>query len=482
MKTGHRHTKRDEHRRRAILGKTRHIHFVGIGGIGMSGIAEILLNLGFTVSGSDLEKSPTTERLARRGAKIRIAHAAANITGSDVVVISSAISAGNPEIVAAREQGIPVIQRASMLGELMRFRTGIAVAGAHGKTTTTSLVGAVLQEAGLDPTIIVGGRVKSLKTNVRLGQGEFLVAEADESDGSFVRLTPVFGIITNVDAEHLDFYGTMEAINDAFVKFSRSIPFYGAVICCIDDPRVQAIVPRIDRRIVTYGMSPEAEVRGRIIDSGPHGSRFSYTVRGKRRGRLHLCIPGYHNVLNALSVCALAEELDIAHRHLEKAFGSFGGVARRFEIKGERGGVLFVDDYGHHPTEIAATIRTARESFKRRLVVVFQPHRYTRTRDLHDRFGGAFREADELFVTDIYPAGERPIKGVTGELIYRAVKREGKPRVSYVPGWDNLKAVVRESIRSGDMVITLGAGNIYRLGEELLAERQPNEKGTVRKR
>lgn len=460
-----------------MLGKTRHIHFVGIGGIGMSGIAEILLNLGFTVSGSDLEKSPITERLARRGAKIRIAHAAKNVAGSDVVVISSAIAAGNPEVAAARKKGIPVIQRASMLGELMRFRTGIAVAGAHGKTTTTSLIGAVLQEAGLDPTIIVGGRVKSLKTNVRLGQGELLVAEADESDGSFVHLTPVFGIITNIDAEHLDFYGNIDAIYDAFVEFSRRVPFYGAIFCCIDDPRVRTVLPRIERRIVTYGLGADAEVRGEIIESGPGGSSFSYTVRGKRRGRLHLRIPGYHNVLNALGVCALAEELDIASRHLREAFAAFQGVARRFEIKGERGGVLFVDDYGHHPTEIAATIRTARENFKRRIVVVFQPHRYTRTRDLHDRFGECFRGADELFVTDIYPAGERAIAGVTGELVYRAVMREGEPRVSYVPRWDDLVSTVRASIRPGDLVVTLGAGNIYKLGETLLGG-----KGTVKKK
>ena len=462
-----------------MLGKTRHIHFVGIGGIGMSGIAELLLNLGFTVSGSDLERSPITERLAKRGAKIRITHAAKNITGSDVVVISSAIGAANPEVVAARGKGIPVIRRASMLGELMRFRTGIAVAGAHGKTTTTSLVGAVLQEAGCDPTIIVGGRVKSLKTNVRLGQGELLVAEADESDGSFVHLTPVFGIITNIDAEHLDFYGSLEAIYDAFVEFSRCVPFYGAVICCLDDSKVRTILPRIDRRVVTYGTCPEADVCGKLLESGAGGSSFSYTVRGKRRGRLHLRVPGFHNVLNALSVCTLAEELDIELRHIRKAFAEFEGVARRFEIKGERRDILFVDDYGHHPTEIAATIRTARDNYTRRIVVVFQPHRYTRTRDLHNEFGGAFREADELFITDIYPAGEQSIAGVTGALIYRAVMREGKPPVSYVPGWENLKTAVRESIRPGDIVITLGAGNIYRLGEELLGEELSCTKGMV---
>ncbi len=454
-----------------MLGKTRRIHFVGIGGIGMSGIAEVLINLGFTVSGSDLERSAITDRLAKLGARIRIGHNARTVAGSDVVVISSAVGAGNPEVAAARERGIPVIPRAYMLGELMRIRTGIAIAGAHGKTTTTSLAGAVLQEAGLDPTIIVGGRVKSLRTNARLGQGSLLVAEADESDGSFVHLSPVFAVITNIDAEHLDFYGTLESIYDAFVEFSRRVPFYGVVICCVDDPKVRVILPRVERRVRTYGFSADADVRGELLESGAGGCRFAYTVGGKRRGRLSLRVPGAHNALNALAVCALAEELEIGHAHLRRAFERFEGVARRFEYKGETGGVLIIDDYGHHPTEIEATIRAARDNFDRRIVVAFQPHRYTRTRDLHEKFGPAFRDADELFVTDIYGAGERPIAGVTGELVYRAVMREGKPRVSYVPIWRDLVKTVRQSVRPGDLLITLGAGNIYKLGEELLAAR-----------
>ncbi len=451
-----------------MLGKMRRIHFVGIGGIGMSGIAEVLLNLGFTVSGSDLTRSPITERLAKLGARIRIGHDPRNVLRSDVVVISSAIGAGNAEVVAARERGVPVIPRAAMLGELMRIRTGIAIAGAHGKTTTTSLAGAVFQEAGLDPTIIVGGRVKSLRTNARLGRGDLLVAEADESDGSFVHLSPVFALITNIDAEHLDFYGTLDSIYDAFVEFARRVPFYGAVICCVDDPNVRVVMPRIDRRLRTYGFGADAEVRGELIESGAGGSRFAYTIGGKRRGPFALRVPGVHNVLNALGVCALAEELDIGPRDLRAAFGRFEGVARRFEYKGEKGGVLVVDDYGHHPTEIEATIRAARENFDRRIVVVFQPHRYTRTRDLHEKFGPAFRDADELFVTDIYAAGERPIAGVTGELIYRAVVREGKPRVSYVPAWRDLLKTVSRSVRPGDLVITLGAGDIYKLAEKLV--------------
>jgi len=459
-----------------MLGKMRRVHFVGIGGIGMSGIAEVLLNLGFTVSGSDLERGPITERLGKLGARIRVGHDARNVARSDVVVISSAIGAGNIEVAAARERGIPVIPRASMLGELMRIRTGIAIAGAHGKTTTTSLAGAVLQEAGLDPTIIVGGRVKSLRTNARLGRGDLLVAEADESDGSFVHLSPVFAVVTNIDAEHLDFYGTLDSIHDAFVEFARRVPFYGAVICCIDDPNVRLVLPRIDRRLRTYGFGPDADVRGEMLSANAGGSRFAYTVGGKRRGRLSLRVPGVHNVLNALAVCALAEELEIDRRALRTAFERFEGVARRFEYKGETGGVLVVDDYGHHPTEVEATIRAARENFDRRIVVVFQPHRYTRTRDLHERFGPAFREADELFVTDVYAAGERPIAGVTGELVYRAVVREGKPRVSYVPVWRDLVKTLRRSVRPGDLVITLGAGDIYRLGEELVGG-----KGAVKK-
>jgi UDP-N-acetylmuramate--alanine ligase len=467
----------NEKRPLQMLGKTRRVHFVGIGGIGMSGIAEVLLNLGFAVSGSDRERSAITERLAKLGARIRIGHSARAVARSDVVVTSSAVGAGNPEVIAARERGIPVIPRAFMLGELMRIRTGIAIAGAHGKTTTTSLAGAVLQEAGLDPTIIVGGRVKSLRASARLGRGSLLVAEADESDGSFVHLSPVFAVITNIDAEHLDFYGSLEAICDAFVEFSRRVPFYGAVICCIDDPKVRGILPRLDRRIRTYGFSADADVRGELLASGAGGSRFAYTAGGKRRCQLSLRIPGVHNVLNALSVCALAEELEIGRTHLRRAFERFEGVARRFEYKGEAGGVVIIDDYGHHPTEIAATIKAARENFERRIVVAFQPHRYTRTRDLHEQFGPAFREADELFITDIYPAGERPIAGVTGELVYRAVVREGIPPVSYVPAWRDLVKTVRQSIRPGDLLITLGAGNIYSLGEEIL-----EGKGGVRKR
>jgi len=453
-----------------MLGKATHIHFVGIGGIGMSGIAEVLINLGFEVSGSDVEKSAITEHLESIGARIRYRHSADNVGGSDVVVFSSAVGPSNPEIVEAKKLGLPIIPRSEMLGELMRMRTGIAVAGAHGKTTTASLAAAALEEAGLDPTVVVGGRVKSLRKNVRLGEGAFLVAEADESDGNFVSLSPVYAVITNIDAEHIDFYGGLDRIHDAFVTFANRVPFNGAVICCVDDVQVRAIMPRIDRRILTYGFDGEAAVRGEIEKSSAEGSAFTVTVGGEKRGEIYLHLPGRHNVLNALAVCALAEELGIEFEPVKRALAGFQGVARRFEIKGEAGGVLFVDDYGHHPTEVKATVDTAREQFDRRLVVVFQPHRYTRTRDIHARFEDSFEAADEVYITGIYPAGELPIEGVTGELIYRAVLSSGRKNVHFIPDRDELKRTVGSTLKSGDLLLTLGAGDIWKLAEELLKE------------
>jgi UDP-N-acetylmuramate--alanine ligase len=453
-----------------MLGKAKHIHFIGIGGIGMSGIAEVLINLGFEVSGSDMEKSAITEHLESIGARIRYRHSATNVRESDVVVFSSAVGPKNPEIVEAKKLGLPIIPRSEMLGELMRMRTGIAVAGAHGKTTTTSLAAAVLEEAGLDPTVVVGGKVKSLRKNVRLGEGAFLVAEADESDGNFVSLSPVFAIITNIDAEHIDFYGGLDRIHDAFVTFANRVPFNGTVICCIDDTQVRSIVPRIDRRILTFGFDKEASVRGAIKESRAEGTTFTLTVNKKRLGELYLHLPGRHNVLNALAVCALAEELGIEFDFLKKAFAGFQGVSRRFEIKGEAAGVLFVDDYGHHPTEVKVTIDAARENFERRLVIVFQPHRYTRTRDVHGRFKNSFAAADEVYITEIYAAGERPIEGVTGELIYRAVLSSGKKNVHFIPDRDELKRTVGSCLMSGDLLMTLGAGDIWKLGEELMKE------------
>ncbi len=453
-----------------MLGKAKHIHFIGIGGIGMSGIAEVLINLGFEVSGSDIEKSPITEHLESIGARIGYRHAAENVSGCDVIVFSSAVGPKNPEMAEARRLGLPIIPRSEMLGELMRMRTSIAVAGAHGKTTTTSLAAAALEEAGFDPTVVVGGKVKSMRKNVRLGEGAFLIAEADESDGNFVSLSPVYAIITNVDAEHIDFYGGLDRIHDAFVTFANRVPFNGAVICCVDDTQVRSIVPRIERRILTYGFDKEALVRGLIKESRSEGTRFTVSVSGKELGELYLHLPGRHNVLNALAVCALAEELSIPFGTLKTAFAEFQGVARRFEIKGEAGGVLFVDDYGHHPTEVKATVETASENFDRRLVVLFQPHRYTRTRDVHKRFRDSFAAADEVYITEIYSAGEQPIEGVTGELIYRAVLSSGKKNVHYVPDRDEIRQRVGSVLKSGDLLMTLGAGDIWKLGEELMEE------------
>ncbi|HEM46870.1 MAG TPA: UDP-N-acetylmuramate--L-alanine ligase, partial [Alphaproteobacteria bacterium] len=451
-----------------MLRRARRIHFVGIGGIGMSGIAEVLFNLKFDVTGSDIAESPITERLSSLGISVKTGHDASHVAGADAVVVSSAIRADNAELAAAREAGIPVIPRSDMLGELLRMKTGIAVAGAHGKTTTTSMAAAVLEHAGLDPTVVVGGRVKSRGSNVRLGKGEYLVAEADESDGNFVRLSPAVAIITNIDLEHLDFYGGLEQIYEAFVAFARRVPFNGPVVLCVDDPHIRAIMPRIDRRIVSCGTGEDAEVRGSIEEESPAGTLFSVSVRGEKRARVRLRLPGRHNVRNALCVFGLAEELEIDAATVRDALEEFQGVARRFEVKGERDGVLYVDDYAHHPTEIAAVVQAARQAYDRRLVVVFQPHRYTRTRDLHERFSGCFAAADETIVTGIYAAGEAPIPGVTAELIYRAARRGGA-RVTYIPDREDLRPALGELLRPGDLVLTLGAGDIYRLAEQILA-------------
>ncbi|MBN1164226.1 MAG: UDP-N-acetylmuramate--L-alanine ligase [Candidatus Krumholzibacteriota bacterium] len=451
-----------------MIGKENKIHFVGIGGIGMSGIAEVLLNLGFEVSGSDLERTAITARLESLGATVFIGHRAENIRGAQVVVISSAIRPSNPEVKAAKEEELPLIPRSDMLGELMRMRTGIAVAGAHGKTTTTSLAAVVLQEAGLDPTIVVGGKVKSLRTNARLGEGKYLVAEVDESDGNFVRLAPVYSIITNIDAEHLDFYGSMENIYEAFIRFASQVPFNGAVICCLDDPHVRAVLPRIERRVLTYGFDHEADMRGEIIGIREEGTSFTLFAGGREEGELFLRLPGKHNVLNALAVCALASELGIGLPPVKKALASFEGIGRRFEFKGEAAGIMVIDDYGHHPTEVKAAIETARNCYDRRLVVIFQPHRYTRTRDLHQRFDKCFLAADEVFIGSIYPAGEHSLPGISGELIYRAALRGGARKVSYLPDREHLRSEVLRTVKAGDIVLTLGAGDIFLLGEELL--------------
>jgi UDP-N-acetylmuramate--alanine ligase len=451
-------------------GPRRRVHFVGIGGIGMSGIAEVLLTLGYAVSGSDLAESETTRRLERLGARIVSgAHDGDGIDAEvDVLVMSSAVAFSNPEVVRARELKIPVIQRAEMLAELMRMKTGIAIAGTHGKTTTTSLVGAVLREAGRDPTVVVGGKVRTLGSNARLGQGEFLVAEADESDGSFLHLSPIYAIVTNIDPEHLDYFGDMEKVKAAYLQFVQRVPFYGLAVLCIDNVNVRAMLPKMNKRFVTYGTAPDADWQAREVRVEGMETHFEVWRGDRKLGPVRLHMPGRHYALNALSAIVVADDLGIPWRIAAHALEEFSGVHRRFEVRGEVREIVVVDDYGHHPEEIRATLRAAREGFTRRLVVAFQPHRYSRTRDLFDDFLPAFDDADVLLLTEIYPAGEDRIEGVSGEQLYQALKRRGHLDVRFVPARDRLAETLLEVVRPGDLVLTLGAGDVYKCADELL--------------
>jgi UDP-N-acetylmuramate--alanine ligase len=445
------------------------IHFVGIGGIGMSGIAEILLNLGYRVTGSDQKRSDTVERLEHLGAKVFIGHDAGHVDGAHVVVYSSAVGRDNVEVQAARQRQIPAIPRAEMLAELMRLKYAIAVAGTHGKTTTTSMIGAVLAEGRHDPTIVVGGRITALGSNARLGQGEFLVAEADESDGSFLKLTPTIAVVTTIDAEHLDYYADLDAIRDAFVQFVNKVPFYGAAVLCLDEPNIQTLLPRVEKRVITYGLESAADLVAHHVALTGMMSRFEVVQGGTGLGECVLQVPGRHNVLNALAAIGVGLDLDIPFVTIQKALSTFSGVQRRFQVKGETRGILVVDDYGHHPAEIRATLGAAKAGFDRRLVTLFQPHRYTRTRHLRQEFVTAFNQADALLVMDIYPAGEPPIPGVTAEGLADAIRAHGHRNVTYV-GSD--RAVIIDhlvgTIRRGDLVLTLGAGDVGQLGPELL--------------
>lgn len=452
--------------------RTRLIHFVGVGGIGMSGLAEVLLNLGYQVRGSDLRSSEITRRLKSLGGDIRLLHDAANVAGTDVVVISSAVSSDNPEVVAARERKIPVIRRAEMLAELMRFKFGIAVGGTHGKTTTTSIIATMLARADLDPTVVVGGKVNKLGSNAKLGQGPYLVAEADESDASFLQLTPTIAIITNIDPEHLDHYKNgIEEIRDAFVSFVNRIPFYGLAVLCIDHPGVQAILPRVERRFVTYGLSAQADYHARnLAFSGPVTS-FDLVHRGRFVQAITLRMLGEHNVKNALAAVAVADELGIPFELAREGLEEFDGVDRRFTQRGVVSGIMVVDDYGHHPEEIRATLRGARQAYPdRRMVVVFQPHRFTRTRDLADDFATAFNEADLLWVCPIYAAGEAAIEGVTSASLAARIREHGHRSVHVVSGIDDLARDLLPVLAPGDLVITLGAGDITRAGGLILQE------------
>ncbi|WP_437591843.1 UDP-N-acetylmuramate--L-alanine ligase [Sorangium sp. So ce1000] len=444
-------------------GRVRHVHFVGIGGVGMSGLAEILRSLEFEVSGSDLKESSTTRRLTSLGVRIDIGHRAENVRGVDVVVYSSAIRPDNPELTEARALGTPVIGRAEMLAELMRVKYGVAIAGSHGKTTTTSLVATVLRAAGLDPTVVVGGKMAALGTNARLGAGDLLVAEADESDGSFLRLTPTIAVVTNIDPEHLDHYGTHERIKDAFVEFAARVPFYGLAVLCLDHPHVQDLLPRIPRRHVTYGVSPQSDYSARGIQFRGLETSFNAYRRGEPLGGFTVKMPGAHNVLNCLATIAVADELEVPLDVTKQALATFGGVARRFTVVGSIGGITLIDDYGHHPAEIRATIDAARRAFPgedHRVVVAFQPHRHTRTRDLFDEFTRAFNQADVLLVTDIYAAGEPPIPGVTAERLVQSIREHGHHDARFIADKVDLPEALEQIVRPGDVVIALGAGDV----------------------
>ena len=449
-------------------GQVKNIHFVGIGGIGMSGIAEVLLGMGYSVSGSDLNQSETTRRLESLGARVHTGHRAQNLRRADVVVVTSAARPENPEILAARSGGIPVIHRADMLAELMRHRHGLAISGSHGKTSTTSLLAAILDRSGLDPTMVVGGRLKSLGSNARFGRGEYLLAEADESDGSFLKLPATVAVVTNIDPEHMDHYGTEERLRQAFADFVNKVPFYGLCVLCADCENVRSLLPRVERRFVTYGVSSDADYTARDITARGPTTCFTPVHRGKARAPVTLGMVGRHNVNNALAAMAVADELEVPHEVTREALGAFDGVGRRFTIRGEAGGVMVVDDYGHHPTEIRATLAGAREAFGRRVVAVFQPHRFSRTQLLFQEFAGAFGDADMLLLTDIYAASEDPLEGVNSARLAAEIRSRGHKDVTHLPEKDAALQQLRERVQPGDIVVTLGAGDIWRVGQGLL--------------
>jgi UDP-N-acetylmuramate--alanine ligase len=452
-----------------VFRKIHHIHFVGIGGAGMSGIAEILLNLGYRVSGSDLSPSEQTKRLSGLGGKIFVGHRAEQVEGAEVLVYSSAILADNVEVVAARQRGVPVIPRAEMLAELMRLKYGIAVAGAHGKTTTTTMIATVLAKGGFDPTAVIGGKVNSLGSHAKKGEGEFLVAEADESDGSFLKLSPTIAVVTTLDREHLDHYGDFPAVCAAFQSFVNKIPFYGlAVLCADEEPIRQRLIPNMEKRYATYGLIGGADYMAFGVESEGFRSAFSVLHKGEDLGRFTLPIPGLHNVANALAALAVGIELEVPVETIQSALADYPGVERRFHLRGEKRGILVIDDYGHHPTEIAATLAAARRGWCRPLVVVFQPHRYTRTRDLLGEFAEAFALADQLILTEIYPAGERPLPGISGETLYEKLRARGHPAVSFFPNPSEIPPYLLGSLKGGEMVITLGAGDVWKIGVALL--------------
>jgi len=459
--------------------RPQHLHFTGIGGIGMSGIAEVLLNLGYQISGSDLRLSPITRRLESMGARIFEGHSPANVAGARALVVSSAVEEQNPEVQEARRLQIPVIPRGELLAELMRLKYGIAVAGSHGKTTTTSMTATILNYAGLDPTVVVGGRVGTMGgSNARVGHSDFLVVEADESDGSFLKLAPIVAVVTNIDREHVDHYPSIEATRAAFLEFVNKVPFYGAAIVCLDDINVQAILPAITRRTITYGASAQADAAACEIACGPFSSDFRLRYRSSDLGRFHLPIPGRHNVLNATAAAMAAMELEVAPDAIREALATFQGVERRFQTRGIERGITVIDDYGHHPTEIRATLDAARLCGFRRIHVLFQPHRYTRTFHLMEEFAGAFHQSDSLFVMDIYAASEKPIEGVTTAALVERIRHSGHRSVEYVGTIDRGVEALARVAREGDAVLTLGAGNVWQAGEKLLEKLKPKIEAT----
>jgi len=459
-----------------VFERYRVIHFVGIGGIGMSGIAEVLHNLGYEVTGSDLKDSETMTRLKELGIKVYIGHKAENVDDAHVLVISSAVSGDNPEVTEARRRAIPVIPRAEMLAELARLKYSILVAGAHGKTTTTSLISTILANGSLDPTVVIGGRLKATGSNARLGQGEFLVAEADESDGSFLKLSPTIAVVTNIDREHMDFFRTMDSLKEAFLSFMNKVPFYGVSIVCIENEHLRELLPSIHRRYLTYGLTREAELHAENIRKGFMSASFEVIYKGKNIGVFELPVPGIHNVLNSLAAIGVALVLKLDVSLMKDALKGFSGIQRRLEFKGELDGIKIYDDYGHHPTEIKATLKAIKEGLQissqqgGRLLVLFQPHRYTRTRDLIDDFAVSFSDADLLLVLDIYPAGENPIEGVNSENLVQRIKNAEHKNVIYKKDKEDAMGHIIAHMRKGDIVLTLGAGNVWKMGEEILSK------------
>ncbi len=458
-------------------GRIKRIHFVGIGGSGMNGIAEVLLNMGYEVSGSDVSESATVKRLRGLGAAVHIGHKEANIRGAQCVVYSSAIRESNIELTAAATAKIPIIPRAEMLAELMRLKYGIAIAGTHGKTTTTSLIASILADSGLDPTVVTGGKLNSLGANARLGKGDILVAEADESDGSFLKLSPTIAVVTSIDREHMNHYSGMDDVYEAYIGFMNKVPFYGAAILCLDHPAIQGLLPRVSRRFITYGLAAQADVHGANLAYDGMKTSFDLFVIGKKLGRITLMLPGGHNVQNALAAASVALELDVGFEDIKKGLESFSGVERRFHVRGVLRGVTVIDDYGHHPEEIKAVLAGAKQSFNKRIVAVFQPHRFSRTADLFNDFLSAFNDVDTLIVTDIYPAGEDPIEGIDGLSLSNAIKEHGHKDVTYIKNVADVPAYLKGVVSGGDLVITLGAGDVWKAGTGLVELLETDEDG-----